>query len=134
LEDAFLVGLKVLADSPATGRTVAEAGLRGLDGLYLTSVKRGDQVIHAVGPDFLVLAKDILFFAGDLPKVTQIAQRFKLRTVTDAFEEDLPALVGSPTAVRAHQRTVFMRDGSESVRFNLSSPSLTVWKTCCSGN
>jgi hypothetical protein len=97
----------VQTGSPAIGRSVAEAGLRGLDGVYLTSVKRGEQVIHAVGPDFIVLPGDILFFAGDLPKVNQITQRFKLRTVTDAFEEDLPALMGSPTAVRAHHQTVF---------------------------
>ena len=96
IEDAFLVGLLVDAGSPAIGRSLAGAGLRGLDGLYLTSVKRSATVIHAVGPDFIIMRDDVLFFAGELTKVKSIAQRFRLRPVTDAFEEDLPALMGSP--------------------------------------
>lgn len=111
LEDAFLVGLQVQTGSPAIGRTVVQAGLRGLDGLYLTSVKRGETITHAVGPDYVILHNDILFFAGDLPKVNSVAQRFRLRTVTDAFEEDLPALMGSPTAVRAQAATPFSTPG-----------------------
>lgn len=111
LEDAFLVGLQVQSTSPAIGRTVLQAGLRGLDGLYLTSVKRGETITHAVGPDYVLMHNDILFFAGELPKVNAIAQRFRFRTVTDAFEEDLPALMGSPTAVRAQAHTAFSTPG-----------------------
>ena len=91
---------------PAIGRTLAEAGLRGLDGLYLTSVKRASTVIHAVGPDFIIMQSDVLFFAGELKMVTSVAQRFRLRAVTDAFEEDLPALMGSPRR-RRQQATEF---------------------------
>lgn len=101
IEDAFLVGLLVDAGSPAIGRSLAGAGLRGLDGLYLTSVKRSATVIHAVGPDFIIMRDDVLFFAGELTKVKSIAQRFRLRPVTDAFEEDLPALMGSPRKLDA---------------------------------
>jgi TrkA-C domain len=98
LVDAFLVGLQVSPSSPAVGCTVQEAGMRGLPGLYLTSVKRSGLVIHAVGPDFLVASGDVLFFAGELSQVRQVAQSFNLRIVADAFEEDLPALMGSPRA------------------------------------
>ena len=70
--------------------------MRGLPGLYLTSVKRGGSIIHAVGPDFIVATGDVLFFAGELSQVRAIAQDFNLRIVADAFEEDLPALMGSP--------------------------------------
>lgn len=109
LEDAFLVGLSVGAGSPAIGRSLAEAGLRGLDGLYLTSVKRSATVIHAVGPDFIVMRDDVLFFAGELAGVKAVAQRFRLRLVTDAFEEDLPALMGSPQTMGT-MRTPFQAD------------------------
>eukprot|EP00892_Ulva_mutabilis_P000905 jgi/Ulvmu1/10815/UM069_0051.1 len=94
LEGAFLVGLQVRSTSPAAGHTVAEAGLRGLGGVFLTSVRRRAAITHAVGPDFVVAAGDVLFFAGDVSKVSAVAQRLCLRPVTDAFEEDLPALVG----------------------------------------
>lgn len=93
------------AGSPAIGRSLAEAGLRGLDGLYLTSVKRSATVVHAVGPDFIIMRDDVLFFAGELTKVKSISQRFRLRPVTDAFEEDLPALMGSPRKLQATRNT-----------------------------
>lgn len=109
MDDAFLVGLLVDAGSPAIGRSLAEAGLRGLDGLYLTSVKRSATVIHAVGPDFIIMRDDVLFFAGELTKVKSISQRFRLRPVTDAFEEDLPALMGSPRQLQA-TRNAFQAD------------------------
>lgn len=94
--DAFLVGMEVLPSSSVVSKTVDVAGLRGLDGLYLTCVKRGDRVTHAVAPDFTVLAGDVLFFAGDVAKVQTLAANYRLRPVSDAFEDDLPALIGSP--------------------------------------
>ncbi len=51
------------------GRTVAEAGLRGLDGLFLVAVQRGGDVQHAVSRDFRLEAGDVLLFAGDMSKV-----------------------------------------------------------------
>lgn len=86
--------MQVRAGSSAEGRTVAEAGLRGLGGVFLTSVRRRGAVTHAVSPDFVLAVGDVLFFAGDLSKVSAVAQRLRLRAVTDAFEEDLPALMG----------------------------------------
>jgi hypothetical protein len=114
LEDAFFVGLQVRASSQVIGSTVAEAGLRGLDGLYLTSVKRGGTTTHAVSPEFVLLKDDILFFAGDLSKVISLAHEFSLRHVTDAFEEDLPALMGIPTALKP-QATQFCTVGDDTV-------------------
>ena len=108
------MGLQVQSSSSVIGRTVVQAGLRGLDGLYLTSVKRGETVTHAVGPDFVLLHNDILFFAGDLPKVNSVAQRFRLRTVTDAFEEDLPAIMGSTRALRSQAVTTLSTPGDSS--------------------
>lgn len=97
--------MQVRAGSPAAGHTVAEAGLRGLGGVFLTSVRRRAAVTHAVGPDFVVAAGDVLFFAGDVAKVSAIAQRLRLRPVTDAFEEDLPALVGRARRLSCHSKS-----------------------------
>jgi hypothetical protein len=113
LEDAFLVGLQVQSSSHVIGSTVALSGLRGLDGLYLTSVKRGETITHAVSPDFVLLQDDILFFAGDLPKVISLARRFRLKHVSDAFEEDIPAVMGNPTALRSQAIMPFSTNNDE---------------------
>ena len=36
----------------------------GLPGLYLMSVKRGDVLIRAVGPEFVLVQDDVLYFTG----------------------------------------------------------------------
>lgn len=43
-------------------------GLRSLDGQYVTAVRRGDSIIHAVGPEFILAAGDVLFLSGALMK------------------------------------------------------------------
>jgi di/tricarboxylate transporter len=96
---AFLVGLKVLSGSPAIDKTVQGAGMRGLPGIYLTSVQRGESVVHAVAPDFVIARGDILVFAGDLADITELAERFSLRVVADAYEDDLPPILGTPRGV-----------------------------------
>lgn len=39
-----MIGMSVSRQSPAIGKTIEAAGLRGLDDVFITSVKRGDQV------------------------------------------------------------------------------------------
>lgn len=55
-----------LACMPAKHPTSAPCtGLRSLDGQFVTSVRRGDSIIHAVGPEFILAAGDILFLSGE---------------------------------------------------------------------
>ena len=54
----------VLNDSPVSGKSVSEAGLRGEDGLYLISVQRGNTLYSAVGRNFEVENGDLLSFTG----------------------------------------------------------------------
>jgi hypothetical protein len=71
--------------SPAVGRTVEAAGLRGLDGLFLTSVQRGNHLLgpQAVGPAFVLSGGDILFFAGLLNHFDQFCKRFGFTQITN---------------------------------------------------
>lgn len=39
-------------------------GLRNLDGQYVVSVRRGDSLVHAVGPEFMLAAGDVLYLSG----------------------------------------------------------------------
>lgn len=60
----FFIGLLVTSGSAAIGKSLEDAGLRHLDGVYLTSVRRNSKIIHAVGSDFIVAAGDVLYFSG----------------------------------------------------------------------
>jgi di/tricarboxylate transporter len=59
-------------DSLIIGKTVSDAGLRDLDGLFLVEILKENQVIRPVGSDTIVEAGDKLFFAGDLNTITQL--------------------------------------------------------------
>jgi hypothetical protein len=63
----FFFGVLVSEGSPVVGKSILTAGLRNLDGQYVTSVRRGDQLIHAVGPEFILVAGDILYLSGEQP-------------------------------------------------------------------
>lgn len=66
--DDFVVGARVLKDSPVHNQSIKEAGLRDLESLYLMTVIRGTQIFRSevVGSDFHIYAGDILEFAGSL--------------------------------------------------------------------
>ncbi|KAF5840819.1 citrate transporter-like domain-containing protein [Dunaliella salina] len=87
LHDEVLVGLMVPKRSRHAGRTVSEAGLRGLEGLFLVNVSRMGKVIHAVSPDFILQEDDILYFAGDLSQVELMGYRHGLQLVTSETED-----------------------------------------------
>jgi len=47
------------------GKTIQEAGLRGVTGLFLFEVHRASgEILRAVGPDTVLEENDILYFAG----------------------------------------------------------------------
>eukprot|EP00803_Ostreobium_quekettii_P006321 evm.model.scf_164.7 EVM.evm.TU.scf_164.7 scf_164:94260-120106(+) len=96
IQSSFLVGLQVPTGSRAAGKTVADAGLRGLEGLFLASVRRGPMTLSAVGPEFVVAEHDILFFAGVMDNVQSVAEEYNLRPITDEYDEEIPGLLGSP--------------------------------------
>lgn len=77
-QDYFL-DAKINDDSPLIGKTVQQAGLRALDGLFLTEVVRRTaegqkQLITPVQPDTVLLANDGLVFCGDVKQAQLISQ------------------------------------------------------------
>ena len=83
-------------------QSIEQAGLRGLDGLYLSSVQRGTNHIHAVGPEFVVAAGDVLYFTGLVEKVNEVKDRFRLELVTEENEDRklVSPILGSPRRVK----------------------------------
>ena len=57
--------MKVPEDSVLIGKTISEAGLRGLNSIYLFEIKRGNQYLTAVSSNVILASGDILVFVGD---------------------------------------------------------------------
>ncbi len=63
----FVITLKVENEYSGVGKTVEDAGLRHLNGLFLFQIERNKRIIAPVRPDGLILPGDRLYFTG-LPK------------------------------------------------------------------
>jgi di/tricarboxylate transporter len=72
----YTVEMYVEESGPLVGKTVEEAGLRHLQGLYLVEIERGEEVLAAVGPYERLQANDRLVFAGISDSVVEL-QRIK---------------------------------------------------------
>jgi len=77
--------------SPLAGRTIEEAGLRHLDGLFLMEIDRGGHVIAAVAPTERLEIGDRLVFVGVIDSVVELQKIRGLRPATDqVFKLDDP--------------------------------------------
>ncbi len=70
----FVVGMKVVDGYPHVGKTIRDAGLRSLKGLFLFQIERMGQLRSPVGPDEMIQMNDRLFFTG-LPDTILELQR-----------------------------------------------------------
>lgn len=70
----YMAMMRVRADAPLLGRSVVQANLRNLPGLFLSRIERDDQIIPAVGPNEVLRAGDVLGFVGDLDSVVDLHQ------------------------------------------------------------
>jgi len=87
----YTVEMLVDGDGPLVGRTIEEAGLRQLPGLYLIEIDRQDQLIPAVSPQEHLHADDRLVFAGVVESVVDLQKIRGLRPATDqVFKLNVP--------------------------------------------
>lgn len=91
LSDArqYTVELEVEPNSPLDGVSISKAGLRRLPGLFLAELRRGDDVVAAVGPDFVLRGADRLVFVGVVQSVADLQNVRGLKAVQHADERDL---------------------------------------------
>ncbi len=68
----FSVAMVVEEGGQLDGLTVDAAGLRHLQGVFLTDVRRGDQVIAPAGPDHVLRGGDRLRFAGRVDDIVDL--------------------------------------------------------------
>jgi di/tricarboxylate transporter len=76
----FSVEMIVEPGGPVDGRTVEEAKLRDLSGLFLVSVDRGDTVIAPVRPETVLRGGNRLHFVGPIEKVVDLQETRGLRS------------------------------------------------------
>jgi di/tricarboxylate transporter len=84
-DDPRQYSLEMLVEtgSPLIGRSIEEAGLRGLDGLFLMEIDRGGHVMAAVAPTERLEAGDRLVFVGVVDSVVELQKIRGLRPATD---------------------------------------------------
>lgn len=70
----YHASLRVGPGCPAAGKTVEQAGLRGLPGVFLARIERDGDLVGAVGPDTPVRVGDELVFVGDLQALVELQQ------------------------------------------------------------
>lgn len=68
----YTVEMIVESTSPLAGRSIEDAGLRHLPGLYLAEIVRGSRVITRVSPTVHLMAEDRLVFAGNVDAVVEL--------------------------------------------------------------
>ncbi len=93
LEDPreYVVEMLVEPNCPLVGKTIEDAGLRHLTGMYLVEIDRGDQVLAAVPPTERIQAHDRLVFVGIVDSVVELQRIPGLRPATDqVFKLDSP--------------------------------------------
>jgi len=74
LEDVrrYTTEMLVATESPLAGKSIEEAGLRQLPGLFLVEIERDGQIMPAVSSQELLAAGDRLVFAGILDSVVDL--------------------------------------------------------------
>jgi di/tricarboxylate transporter len=83
----YTVAMRV-DDGPLAGRTVEEAGLRHLQGVFLVGIEHHDRVRPAT-PDTVLEAGDLCYFAGDVTNVIDLTD------VVGLSSAEGPHLVGA---------------------------------------
>ncbi|HHJ19393.1 MAG TPA: SLC13 family permease [Gammaproteobacteria bacterium] len=87
----YTVEMIVDPDGPLIGKTIEQAGLRQLPGLYLIEIDRKDALLPAVSPQEKLQANDRLVFAGVVESVVDLQKIRGLRPATNqVFKLNMP--------------------------------------------
>jgi len=68
----YIAELRIINGNEFDGKTVEEAGLRNLKGLFLVEILRGEQSIKPVKPVTRLHKNDIMLFAGETDSISEM--------------------------------------------------------------
>jgi len=83
----YTVEMVVADDGPLVGKSIEEAGLRHLPGMFLTSIDRDGQSMLAVSPKERLQGNDRLIFAGVLDSVVDLQKIHGLNSANDEVSQ-----------------------------------------------
>ena len=83
----YLVDLRVEPACGYVGKSLEEAGLRRLRGLFVVEIQRGEQIISPVAPDQRLEAGDVLTFTGEVNTIVDLERVPGLVPIADAGYE-----------------------------------------------
>lgn len=87
----YTVELLVEENSPLVGKSIEEAGLRHLPGVYLAEIDRDGMILPAVAPEERLRGNDRLVFVGVVDSVVELQRTRGLKPATDqVFKLDSP--------------------------------------------
>lgn len=87
----YTVEMVVPEGSPLIGKTIEQAGLRHLPGLYLGDIERSGRLLPAVGPKELLQAHDQLIFVGVVDSILDLHRFRGIQPATDqVFKLEIP--------------------------------------------
>ena len=87
----YTVEMMVSTNSPLSGKSIEQAGLRHLPGLYLVEVIRNRHIIPAVSPKEVLCDEDLLIFIGAIDSIVDLHRLRGLQPATDeVFKLDTP--------------------------------------------
>lgn len=87
----YLLEMMVQPDCPLVGKTVEQAGLRNLPGLFLIEISRPDEIITPVTPVDLIKAGDRMVFTGVVQTIADLERIPGLVPAADLTYEFQPA-------------------------------------------
>jgi len=73
----YLIETWLQDQSPLISKTVMDAGLRNLQGVYLVEIQRQGKMISPITPHEIIQKDDILFFAGDTTNIMDLINEQK---------------------------------------------------------
>lgn len=82
----YVVSMRVVPGGSIDGQSIATAGLRDLDGVYLVEIDRDGERITPPNPDVVLRGGDLLTFAGQVDQVVDLQQK---RGLESAEQEHL---------------------------------------------
>jgi len=92
----YLVNMHLQSNCRLAGKTVKEAGLRQLPGLFLIEITRDDRAISPVPPDYMLKSNDVLTFTGVLSSIVELEKIAGFVPITDnSYETEATKRRGS---------------------------------------
>jgi di/tricarboxylate transporter len=79
----YLISVRVAGHCPVVGKTIEEAGLRSLTGLYLFEIVRGGEIVTPVPASEKIQAGDRLIFTGIVSTIAELQTIRGLEIETD---------------------------------------------------